>query len=270
MTWDIGLILKRQNHTENSGKVKSTKNTSNLFLQLKISNLILLIVLTFSANIFSQTITVKGTIFEKDSLTPMPFAYVVNNRSSSGTLSDEKGNFLIKVTIGDSVSFSHLGYGITKIFTHLLKDSIKNNSLSVKIILRPKAKELAPVIISSHSFSKEEKEYYERKVTEYERGLDSPLASPITAMYYAWSKRGHELKKLSAVYYQLLKDEVREHRLSDEKIRVLTGNDTLNVQAFTNYCFLPDQFVVSASDYDLFLAIKRCYKQYSEIFRKEK
>lgn len=212
----------------------------------------------------------RGTIFEKDSITPMPFSYVVNNRSSSGTLSDEKGNFAIKANIGDSLSFSHLGYSITKFFTHLLRDSIKNNSVYVKIILKPKAKELAPVIISSHSFSKEEKEYYERKVNEYERGLDSPLASPITAMYYAWSKKGNELKKLSAAYYQLLKDEVRERRLSDEKIRVLTGNDTLNVQSFTNYCFLPDQFVVSASDYDLFLAVKRCYKQYSEMYQRGK
>lgn len=237
---------------------------------MALRNFILLIILLISVNGFAQILTVRGTIFERDSITPIPFAYVVNNRSSSGTLSDEKGNFVIKVNTGDSLSFSHLGYNIIKLFTHLLKDSIKNNSVYVKIILKPKAKELQPVIISSNSFSKEEKEFYEQKVNEYERGISSPLASPITAMYYAWSKKGNELKKLSAAYYQLLIDEVREHRLSDEKIRTLTGNDTLNVPAFTTYCFLPDQFVVSASDYDLFLVIKRCYKQYSEIYRNRK
>jgi len=192
----------------------------------------------------------------------MPFAYVVNKNSSAGTLSDEKGNFSIRIKMGDTLNFSYLGYSVTKLFTHLLKDSVKNASLNVSIFLKSKVSELKPVLIVDHSFTKERKESYERKIDEYHRGLSSPLASPITAMYYAWSKKGKELQKLSVLYQQLLNDEIREHRLSPEKIRTITGDDALDVKDFMYYCYLPDQFVVSASDYDLFVAVKNCYRQY--------
>ncbi|MEK6615866.1 MAG: carboxypeptidase-like regulatory domain-containing protein [Bacteroidota bacterium] len=225
----------------------------------------IVILMAFSASAFSQKTTVKGIVFDKDSITPMPFAYVVNKNSSEGTLSDEKGFFSTNINLGDTLSFSYLGYGITKLFTHLLKDSVKNGLLNVKVFLKPKASELKPIIISTHSFTKEEKEYYARKADEYNRGISWPLASPITAMYYAWSKKGKELQKLSVLYQQVLIDEVKAHRLSPEKIRALTGNDTLDVKEFMNFCYLPDQFVVSASDYDLFLAVNRYYKQYMEM-----
>lgn len=248
-----------------------------LFRKNKLSRsaLITFIIALFFASAFlpaeafaqagSEEITVKGIVLDKDSITPMSFAYVVNKNSSVGTLSDEKGDFSIRIKMGDTLSFSYLGYGITKLFTHLLKDSVKSALLNVKVFLKPKASELKPIIIATHSFTKEEKEYYERKVDEYNRGISSPLASPITAMYYAWSKKGKELQKLSVLYQQLLIDEVKEHRLSGEKIRALTGNDTLDIKEFMNYCYLPGQFVVSASDYDLFLAVNRYYKQYMEI-----
>ena len=142
--------------------------------------------------------------------------------------------------------------------------------LNIKIFIKPKINELKQVTIATHSFTKEQKEYYAKKVDEYHRGMESPLADPITAMYYAWSKKGKELQKLSLLYQQLLIDEVKEHRLSDQKIRELTKNDTMNVKAFLNTCFLPDQFILNASDYELYFAVNRYYKEYIEAYRKNK
>ena len=200
----------------------------------------------------------------------MAFAYVVNKNSSSGTLSDEMGKFLIRINLGDTLVFSYLGYSVTKFYTRFLQDSVKNASLNVKVFLKLKATELSAVTISPHTFTKETKEFYLRRIDEYKRGIAYPLASPISALYYTFSKKGKELKKLSVLYQQLMIDEIKEHRLSDEKIRALTGNDMLDVQAFRNYCYLPDQFIISASDYDLFFAVHRCYKQYLEMKRNQK
>ncbi len=218
----------------------------------------------------SQMISVKGIIFDKDTTSPMPFAYVVNKNSTTGTLTDEGGRFSMRIKLGDTLSFSYMGYGVTKIFTQALKDSVKNNLLNLKVFLKSKANELRPVVIENRSFTKEEKEYYASKVDEYNRGIESPLASPISAMYYAWSKRGHQLAKLSVIYQQLLIDEVKEHRLSDQKLRMITGNDTLNTEAFRRYCYLPDQWVISASDYNLFYAVKQYYRQYMDMQRRKK
>ena len=233
----------------------------------KIS-VIILFLFSFSS-VFSQDIIIQGIVYDKDSITPMPFAYVVNKNSSVGTLSDEKGNFSIRIKMGDTLSFSYLGYSVTKLFTHTLKDSVKNASLNVKIFLKQKASELKSILIVDHSFTKERKESYEQKIDEYHRGISSPMASPISAMYYAWSKKGKELQKLSVLFQQLLNDEIREHRLSPEKVRTITGNDTLEVKGFMYYCYLPDQFVVSASDYELFLAVKNCYRSYLDKRRKK-
>ncbi|MBI3502563.1 MAG: carboxypeptidase-like regulatory domain-containing protein [Bacteroidetes bacterium] len=224
---------------------------------------------------FSQTINVKGIVFDKDSATPMPFAYAVDKNSSNGTVANDEGKFSLSIQFGDTLAFSYLGYNMTKIFTHTLKDSVKNFSLRLKIFLRQKTVELKPLIITSHSFTKEEKEYYERRIEEYKR-MSSLFTSNsyggglnIDALYYALSKKGKELKKLSGLYQQLLIDEIKENRISADKIRMITGNDTLNTKDFLNFCFLPDQFILSASDYDLFLSIKRCYREYLSSRRKK-
>lgn len=219
---------------------------------------------------FTQDIVVKGTVYDKDSITPMQFAYVINKNLSTGVVADDKGNFTLRIRTGDTLNFSYVGYYVTKVYTHLLKDSIRNSVLHVKAWLRPKIKELNPVIVTPHAFSKEQKETYQRKIDEYKRGIESPLANPISALYYAFSKKGKELKQLSFLYDQLLVDEIKEVRLSPERIRTITGNDTLDVKKFLNYCFLPDQFVVSASDYDLFFSINTYYKHYMDKYHRKK
>ncbi len=218
----------------------------------------------------AQLITVKGIVLDKDSITLMPFAYVANKNTLLGTLTDESGKFSINIKMGDTLSFSYLGYSVTKLYTHLLKDSVKNNTVQVKIFLKQKTTELKPVIITTNEFTKEEKEFYQRKINEYYTLTEHPLQNPISAMYYEFSKEGKQLQKLTALYAQLLTDEIRETRLSDEKIRTLVLNDTLNVTSFFNYCNISDELVLNANDYDLYAEVNRCYKQYAEICRKKK
>lgn len=236
---------------------------------LRIGITITVLVAIVSAT-FSQEVIVRGIVFDRDSVTSMSYAYVVNRNTTTGTLTDEKGKFSIHIKLGDTLSFSYLGYGVTKLFTNALQDSLRNSSVNVKIFLKPKVNELKQVTVATHSFTKEEKEYYARKIDEYNRGIEMPLADPITAMYYAWSKKGKELQKLSVLYEQLLIDEVKEHRLSDQKIRELTKNDTMNVRTFLNSCFLPDQFIVNASDYELYSVVNRYYKEYIKIYNRKK
>jgi len=220
---------------------------------------------------WSQDVVVKGMVFDKDSITPMQFAYVVNRNLSRGIVTDEKGNFTLRIHAGDTLCFSYVGYSLTKVFTHLLRDSVRNNSLSIKVFMKPKASDLKTVVVTDKSLTKEEKEYYSRKVDAYKRTTSNFLTTSVTgaglsidALYYTFSRKGKELKKLSFLYDSLMIQEIIESRLSPERIRSITGNDTLNVPSFLNRCFLPDQFVLSASDYDLFFAVNKYYKLYME------
>lgn len=236
---------------------------------MSIKNFTTAIFIVLSARSLSQEITVRGIVFDIDSITPMPYAYAVNKNSSVGTVADETGKFSLRIHTGDTLCFSYLGYSVTKIYTHQLKDSIRNHALNVSAYLKQKANELKPVIVAAHSFSKEARELFEGRINEYHRGVSSLFGASrsgaalnLDALYYMWSKKGKELQKLSVLYQQLLIEEIKEQRLSSEKIRTLTGNDSLDVKDFLNSCFLPEQFVVSASDYDLFVAVKNCYRMY--------
>lgn len=212
---------------------------------------------------------IHGIVYDKDSITPMPFVYIVNKNSSTGTLSDETGKFQFRINLGDTLVFSFLGYSIIKVNTKPLKDSVKNNSLAIKVFLQPESIQLKDVIIIPNSFTKGTKQFYLGRIAEYKRGITNPIGDPVNALYYALSRKGKELKKLSAIYDQLLIDEMKDYRLSDERIRFITHNDSLNVQAFRRYCFLPDQFVINASDYDLFFVIHKCYREFIRTYRKE-
>ena len=198
----------------------------------------------------------------------MQYAYVINKNASNGIVTNDKGEFTLRIHSGDTLCISYVGYFMTTLYTRLLKDSVKNSVLNVKIYLQQKTSQLSAVVITSHSFSKEQKESYQRKIDEYSRGISSPLASPISALYYTFSKKGKELQKLSVLYRQLEVNERKESRLSPDRVRRITGNDTLDVNDFLNYCFLPDQFIFYASDYDLFLAVKKYYLRYVEAHRR--
>ncbi|MBI4947315.1 MAG: carboxypeptidase-like regulatory domain-containing protein [Bacteroidetes bacterium] len=234
-----------------------------------------------SAEVYAQAgareIFVRGIVFDRDSVTPMAYAYVVNKNFPTGTLSDEKGKFAIHIKLGDTLSFSYLGYSVTQLFTNSLKDSVRNSSLNIRVFIKPKYNELSQVTIATHSFSKAQKEFYVRKIDEYKREMSSPFTTGpmgaglnLDALYYAWSKKGKERQKLSVIYQQLLIDEVKEHRLSDERIRALTKNDTMDVKRFLNSCFLPDQFIVNASDYELYSVVNKYYKEYIEMYNRKK
>lgn len=232
------------------------------------NQLLLQVFLCISFGCLSQSISVTGIVFDKDAVTPMSFSYVANKNSGKAVMTDQEGRFRLAAQIGDTIQFSYIGYGLVKIFTHQYKDSVKNGTVFLKVILRTKAQELPVVTITSNGFSPERMESYAKKLREYELAMEYAANSPITALYYLWSKKGNEIEKLSVLYRQLLLEEMRDHRLPAETVRILAGNDSLNVDEFLDNCFLPEQFLLTASDYELYFAVKQCYRQYLDQRRK--
>jgi hypothetical protein len=207
-------------------------------------------------------IAVKGVVYDTDSLTPIAFVYAINRNSLTGTMTDAGGHFEVLAHLTDTLVFSYLGYEVRRVHPSTLKDSIKNNSLYLKIVLIKKVMNLQEVIIMSKEFSKEEKVYYASKVEEYERFKSQGISSPITGLYMAFSKEGKSLKKLTAMYDDLLYDELLEKRLSDAKLREVTGNANIDCKAFRNYCRLSENFLSLASEYDLFVVVMKIYPDF--------
>jgi len=74
------------------------------------------------------TLFLSGTVYDQDSLTPLPFVTITINKGKS-ELSDQKGNFTVLIFSTDTLTFSLGGYGTAMI-------SVQNyNSLTDSIYL---------------------------------------------------------------------------------------------------------------------------------------
>jgi hypothetical protein len=207
-------------------------------------------------------VTVKGVVYDTDSINPIAFVYALNRNTYVGTMTDAAGSFELSAKLSDTLIFNYLGYEVRRLLVGTFKDSVKNNLLKLKVVLVKKPYNLQQVIIMSTEFSKEEKQYYSDKVSEYERFKSQGISSPITGLYMAFSHEGKSMKKLTEMYDQLLYDELLEKRLSDAKLRQVTGDENLDCKAFRNYCRLSENFLRLASEYDLFVAVAKLYPDF--------
>jgi len=213
-----------------------------------------------------STIHVSGRVLEKDSLTAVPFAYILNRVSGKGLVANEEGRFEMEVRLNDSLLFSYLGYMPSKVRISNYAHKIENNKLSLRVILQPKSVVLNEVTIRSGEFTTSEKKYYEnilRSVPQYS------IASPVTALYYQYSKEGKSLQKLKELYDNLLMEEAVAKKLNVENLRKITGDKNIDVATFRQYCKFSDMFILSCSDYELYEAVSRCYKEHTEYYIKK-
>lgn len=230
---------------------------------LKIITTLFLFSFLFLQSKAQETIHISGIVVDKDSVTPVPFAYALNRVSNKGIVVSSTGTFEMDVRYNDSLLFSHLGYKPYKLKISDYAHKIENNSLQLKIILSAKSYALNEMTVRSGDFTVNEKKYYDnilRSVPQY------TIGSPITALYYEFSKKGKSLKKLGELYDNLLLEEAVQRKLSDETLRKITGDQKITLQIFREYCKLNDFFILSSNDYELFEAVSRCYKEHTEYY----
>ena len=216
------------------------------------------ILLTFPIFSFAQSIVIKGYITEKDSSTTIPFAYVVNKKSGVGTVSSDKGYFEIRANPTDTILISCIGYIARKIETKELLD-LPSYKIHQGIILFAKTYNLNAVMISPKELTQNQKSFYERFINV----PAPPLTSPISALYYEYSKEGRERQKLIEIYKKELFFERAERRLayffSVKKIDLSKFDE----RAFIMFCKLTEDVVNYANDYDFYYKVSRCFDDYT-------
>ena len=74
-----------------------------------MKNILFTLTILFSAVLFSQDLTLKGTVFEKDTEIVLPGATVQVIGKDTGVITDFDGNFEIILSIGDKIKVSYIG-----------------------------------------------------------------------------------------------------------------------------------------------------------------
>ena len=202
-------------------------------------------------------ITLRGKLVEKDSLTEIPFAYVVNKSTGLGEVAGSDGFFSISCKTTDTLIFKSLGFISLKILAADLLNAPLYRQQN-KIILFPDIIALKPLVITEPGLSKEEKQYYERFI--YQPPPD--ISSPISMLYYKFSREGKSREKLQILYERELYLERYMKRmipyLRSKKVN-LAGFD---IGDFSRYCPLTTDFVEHANNYEFFFAVNRCFQTY--------
>lgn len=213
---------------------------------------------TLSSGLYAQSLVLKGYVTEKDSTTTIPFAYVVNKKNGVGTVTSDKGYFEIKAQPSDTLLISCIGYIARKIEARLLIDR-QGSKPYVKVILFAKTYNLNTVMVRPRELTQNQKSFYERFIN-----VPRPaLTSPVSALYYEYSKEGRERQKLIEIYKKELFFERAERRLayffSVKKIDL----SKFDQRAFIMFCKLSEEMIYYANDYDLYYKVSRCFDDYT-------
>ena len=81
-----------------------------LTMQKDKSFLLTFLLLFIQLSVFGQDLTLSGTISDADTNEPLPGATVVIEGTNTGAISDFDGKYTIRVAVGNTLSFSSIGY----------------------------------------------------------------------------------------------------------------------------------------------------------------
>lgn len=222
------------------------------------TNFIVFLLLAFSIESLAQSVVIKGYITEKDSSTTIPFAYVVNKKSGVGTVTSDKGYFELRTNATDTILISCIGYIARKIAASEILE-LPSYKIHQGIILFAKTYNLNTVMISPKELSQNQKNFYERFINV----PAPPLTSPISALYYEYSKEGRERQKLIEIYKKELFFERAERRLTYFFNVKKVDLSKFDERAFIMFCKLTEDVVNYANDYDFYYKVSRCFDDYT-------
>lgn len=219
-------------------------------------------VVIFSATIFAQkTFQVRGTIFAPDSVAAVPFAYIINDCTHNGVISDINGRFVISAFENDSIHISYLGF--QKLTFHVNKLTNENDSVkySKKFFLARKEYDLGVVNINAFKIKPAERAYMLRIINRPKVLGVNTLESPLTALWQNFSKKGKELQKLEKIFEGLLRQEALDKKLNTDILRKLLNNESITITQFRIMCpEITDDYILYTNGYELYSSITNAYK----------
>ncbi len=215
--------------------------------------------LSFRGN--SQNL-IKGVVVEPDSVTPMPFVYVINAETGQGQMSDGNGKFAVIAGEKDSIIFSFVGYVRLKIPAAKLYKGVYKEC---KVVMIETAYKLNQVVVSDFKLKPYEKDYMKRVIQGSKTSVINAMESPISALYMQFSQKGKEQRKLAKIFEDIFEQEEVAKKFNAETLRKLTGDDTIDFEKFRRYCYyLSNDYIINHDGYELYERVMDCYYRWKE------
>lgn len=235
-------------------------------LRLLFTALLALLALMLPVHAFAQAGQVKitGSITSKDDL-PLINTMVVNQRTFVGIGADIAGNFTITALRTDTLMISAYGHQVMKL---CFRDSVNKPEYKVRIALKQLSVSLPSVSIEGEKSMKQVQKNIDQlgvKDTRMTHTVSDAITSPITFLYERFSKFEQTKRKVAE-----MENEDRKREVLKDLFRIYIRYDVIELDEeefdqFIAYCNLSEEFIKSASEYELVTAIKARYDNFSKL-----
>lgn len=223
-----------------------------------------------------EHITLSGQVVNKESGEAIPYVHIIDQTTHQGTTTDLAGKFQIKVNKTDTILFSAVGFEKDTLL--LANEEIKND-YAVQILLKPSTLELAPVEIYAYKneaafkqaildLNLPEEKHPNIVIPGTHAGQPKSLtgnfalASPLTAVQNLFSKEAKELKKYQEVLSNYPREKLIREKYNRKVVEEITGLKDESLNDFMLFCHVPDDFIIKANEYEIVLAVNKCYKDF--------
>ena len=218
-----------------------------------------------------------GKIVDKENLEALPGVHILNKNKRQGTVSDIDGNFYIKISETDTLTFSFVGYSQ---HFFVLGDNIKDKTQNKVIIqLSRSLVELESVKVFAYKNERDFKNAIinlelpdenagDVRIPGYYYGPKKPVkpgvGSPISFLANKFGKRAKMERKFNELKKENENRSYLNSKYNREIVSRITGLKDQELDNFMKHCTLSDSFIDDASEYEIIVAINRCYKDFTD------
>jgi hypothetical protein len=230
---------------------------------------ILIAVLAFcSAKGFAQQLVIHGTVFNMYRTRPLDGVSVICS-CGRGVSTDSNGNYMIRVNLRDSLSFSYLGRA-----TQMFAVDQMNATAGFDIALHVNPTELREVRVSPRNYkldSLQNRKDYEKIFNYKKPGLSLSDGSSGSGVGLDLDQlinvfRFKRNRRLAAFQERLVDDEHEKfvnHRFTRYIVKKITGLDGDAEDSFMRRYRPSYEFTKIATDYEFYDYIKLAYQDYT-------
>jgi hypothetical protein len=249
------------------------------------------LLLAFSRPVHTQVYTslpdtaiyFKGRVIDSLSRQPIPFAHIINTTRRTATISDTLGYFFIKVSPGDRLQLTAIGFAARKVPIGLgiLQTQIIRDILLEPIIYSIEAVRINP-LGSYEQFKRRfitadipESAYqiHPSVLHEIDEGTDTldmlimPVMSPVTALYNLLSKEGKSRRKLRILLEQEAFEKQIDFKYSPDIVSHITGYTGFELYEFMDFCSFKKDFLLNATYYEIARALVAKQQEFEAVPR---
>jgi hypothetical protein len=221
-----------------------------------------LVFLFFSGtDVYAQQIQrISGMVYEKGTSLRLPEVNVLNLRTNKSVVSNSFGVFLIEASVGDSLSFSKIGYSEAKTLIGDLKDFYVELQPGIRletVTIERKTKEA--------ELNEAMRDYGKKGV--YNGGnnkFGTYLASPAPALYNLFGREAKNAKRFSRFLDNEKKQLEVDKVFSKETVREITKLDEKDLDSFMRIYRPSYDMVENWQHYDFLEYVQRSLADFNK------